>query len=166
MNWLVNGPVPVYADAMTMMDLQHRFAYIFSHRPKGKSFTRPYLETHVVEGPLIFGSIKVTPFAQQHGNGKSLGYRFNDFAYTTDASQLSDAAFDVLKDVKVWGVSCIREQQHPSHANLEQVLSWIERVKPERAWLTHMDQNMDYAKLSAKLPPGVEPGYDGLVIEC
>jgi phosphoribosyl 1,2-cyclic phosphate phosphodiesterase len=28
-----------------------------------------------------------------------------------------------------------------------------------------MDQSLDYRELSAELPPGVEPGYDGLVID-
>jgi phosphoribosyl 1,2-cyclic phosphate phosphodiesterase len=28
-----------------------------------------------------------------------------------------------------------------------------------------MDQSMDYAGLVAELPPGVEPGYDGMEIE-
>jgi hypothetical protein len=28
-----------------------------------------------------------------------------------------------------------------------------------------MDQSMDYLELSAELPNGVEPGWDGLVIE-
>jgi hypothetical protein len=28
-----------------------------------------------------------------------------------------------------------------------------------------MDQSLDYRELSAELPPGVEPGQDGLVIK-
>jgi hypothetical protein len=28
-----------------------------------------------------------------------------------------------------------------------------------------MDQSLDYCELSAELPAGVEPGYDGLAIE-
>ena len=37
--------------------------------------------------------------------------------------------------------------------------------KPRRAVLTHMDQSLDYASSAPQLPAGVEPGYDGLVIE-
>ena len=36
---------------------------------------------------------------------------------------------------------------------------------PRRAVLTHMDESLDYRELCAELPAGVEPGYDGLVIE-
>ena len=52
-----------------------------------------------------------------------------------------------------------------THAHLEKALGWIARVKPRRAVLTHMDESLDYATLLRELPPGVEPGYDGLVIE-
>jgi phosphoribosyl 1,2-cyclic phosphate phosphodiesterase len=166
MNWIVNGPVPVFADAVTMTELRSRFTYIFEFSPKDKHFSRPYLETHNIEGPLTFGPISVTPFALQHGSGHSFGFRFNDFAYATDLTHMDDNAFEALKGVKVWVVGCIREKEHPSHASLEDVLGWIEKVRPEHTFLTHMDHSMDYARLAARLPSGVEPAYDGLVIEC
>jgi phosphoribosyl 1,2-cyclic phosphate phosphodiesterase len=71
-----------------------------------------------------------------------------------------------LSGVKVWVVDAVREAPHPTHAHLEQTLEWIARVGPERAFLTHMNHMMDYATLTAKLPPGVRPAHDGLVIEC
>ena len=43
--------------------------------------------------------------------------------------------------------------------------AWIDRLRPRRAVLTHMDQSLDYRELAAELPSGVEPGYDGLAIE-
>jgi len=166
MNWLVNGPVPVYADQATLNELKGRFPYIFEHKPKGNNFTRPYLNAHIIEGPLSFGPVRVTPFAHRHGGSFSLSYRFNDFAYSTDVSQLDAVAIAALKGVKAWVVGCIRERKHPSHADLEEVLGWIEKIGPERAYLTHMDHSMDYASLSKKLPHGVKPAHDGLVIEC
>jgi phosphoribosyl 1,2-cyclic phosphate phosphodiesterase len=44
-------------------------------------------------------------------------------------------------------------------------LDGIAAVSPGRAILTHMDQSMDYATLRQSLPDGIEPGYDGMVIE-
>jgi phosphoribosyl 1,2-cyclic phosphate phosphodiesterase len=43
-------------------------------------------------------------------------------------------------------------------------LSWIARVKPKRAVLTHMHVDLDYARLTSELPKGVEPAYDGMVL--
>ncbi len=38
-------------------------------------------------------------------------------------------------------------------------------MKPKRAILTHMHIDLDYAALARELPPGVEPAYDGMVLE-
>src|SRR6185312_9962611 len=125
----------------------------------------PAVQPHVITGPFKVGDIAVTPFDQNHGHITSLGFRFHDFAYSTDVHALDEAAFAALEGIRVWVVDCVRETPHPTHSHLEQTLKWIARVKPERAYLTHMNHTMDYARLSAKLPAGVWPAHDGLVIE-
>ena len=47
----------------------------------------------------------------------------------------------------------------------DQTLDWIDKARPQRAILTHMDHSMDYRTLCNELPDGVEPGYDGLEVE-
>ena len=165
-NWLIGKPLPIYGDAATLEELRRRFDYIFNGPVLTEHFYKPSLIPQVITRPLRFGDIQVSAFTQDHGYGISTGYRFNDFAYSTDAKNLDEAAFDALKGVKVWVVDCVREAAHPTHAHLERTLDWIARVKPERAYLTHMDHTMDYATLAAKLPAGVWPAYDGLVLEC
>lgn len=167
LNWLIGKPVPIYADQATMDDLKLRFAYIFDDdRPADARFYRPSVETHMIDAtPLTFGPITVKAYPQPHGKITSMGFRFNDFAYSTDVATLTDEAFDVLRGVKVWVVDAIRERAHHTHANVETALEWIARIKPERAYLTHMDQSLDYATLKARLPSHVEPCYDGLTIE-
>ena len=44
-------------------------------------------------------------------------------------------------------------------------LAWIARLSPRRAVLTNLHIDLDYAGLAARLPPGVEPAYDGLRLE-
>jgi len=165
-NWLTGKPVPIYADPVTLEDIQNRFKYIFLRKSQSDPFKKPYIEPHVIEGPLGFGPVKVTPIRQTHGRIHSIGYRFNGMAYSTDISDLDDEAFAALEGIKTWVVGSIRENPHPAHAPLEQIISWARRIGPERVYLTHMDQTMDYEKLKAGLPPGMEPAYDGLVIEC
>ena len=118
-----------------------------------------------IDGPFTVGDLGVRPFVQDHGFGPSLGFRFGDIAYSTDVASLDDKAFEALKGVRYWIVDATRRLPHPSHSHLEQTLHWIERVRPERAWLTHMNQSMDYDTLSAELPAHVRPAHDGLVIE-
>ncbi|MGE4351362.1 MAG: MBL fold metallo-hydrolase [Bdellovibrionales bacterium] len=169
LNWLLDRSIPLYADPATMQELKTRFAYIFeSDRPANARFYRPSVETHLITPgePFAFGSVKVQAFGQPHGKMTSMGYRFNDFGYSTDVAELTDEAFSILKGVKVWVVDAIRERPHHTHASVDMALEWIERVQPERAYLIHMDQSLDYGKLKARLPAHVEPCYDGLTIEC
>lgn len=165
-NWLIQKPIDVYADDKTLKELQERFAYVFHGSSVPGAFYKPGVTPHVINGSFQIGNIQITPFAQDHGYVTSLGYRFNDFAYSTDAHLLDGAAFNTLNGIKTWIVDCVREKPHPTHSHLEQTLSWIERIKPEKAYLTHMNNSMDYTKIAAKLPAGVWPAHDGLVIEC
>ena len=77
---------------------------------------------------------------------------------------LSEPAFQTLAGVETWIVAGIRRESHIAHAHLAQVLGWIERVKPRRAILTHLNYSMDYRTLVSELPDGVEPAYDGQTI--
>jgi phosphoribosyl 1,2-cyclic phosphate phosphodiesterase len=164
-NWLMNKPIDIYADGETKAQLNERFAYIFDGVGV-KNFYKPSVTAHEITGPFTVGNIAVTPFTQNHGNTNSLGFRFGDFAYTTDAHILDDAAWEILRGVKTWIVDCVRPEPHPTHSHIEQTLQWIDRIKPDRAFLTHMNHMMDYDTLIATLPPGVFPAYDGLVLEC
>jgi phosphoribosyl 1,2-cyclic phosphate phosphodiesterase len=47
-----------------------------------------------------------------------------------------------------------------------QALAWIARIGAKRAILTHMTVELDYEALRRQLPPNVEVGYDGMVIEA
>ncbi|HWE73923.1 MAG TPA: MBL fold metallo-hydrolase [Stellaceae bacterium] len=166
-NKLTGKPLPLYASAHTIAELKARFRYIFAPVDEGAktAFYKPALEPQEVAAPFTAAGLKVVPFDQDHGFSKTTGFRIDRFAYSTDVFQLDDAAFAALAGTDIWVVDCIRRAPHPTHSHLERTLSWIERVKPKRAILTHMDETLDYEALRRELPAGVEPGYDGLVIE-
>ena len=130
-----------------------------------KSLYRALLADRSIAGPFTVGEIDVVPFVQGHGRETSLGFRFGPVAYSTDVVELDEPAFEVLAGVEVWIVDCLREAPHPTHAHFAKTLEWIARVKPRRAILTHMNHTVDYDALAARCPPGVEPGYDGLVVQ-
>ena len=118
-----------------------------------------------IEGPIEVGGVRIVPFVQQHGRETSRGYRFGDAAYSTDVTALDEAAFSALDGVKLWILDCLRERPHPTHSHLAQSLEWIARVAPARAVLIHMNHQVDYQDLKGRCPPGVEPAYDGMVLE-
>ncbi len=167
LNRAMGQAIPIHASAKTLAELKQRFAYIFrpSDPAAGAAFYKPALLPSVIEGPLEVGGVRVVPFTQNHGFTTSLGLRFGPFAYSTDVVGLDEAAFAALEGIETWIVDCYRRTPHPTHTHLAQTLEWIARVRPKRAILTHMDVQLDYETLRRELPTGVEPGYDGMVIE-
>lgn len=161
--------VQVYYDAHTGALLNDRFSYCFK-QPQGSNYPA-ILEGQEIEAgnPLTIkgegGEIGVLPFAQNHGGATSLGFRVGDLAYSPDVVGLPDESYDLLQGLDVWIVDALRYTPHPSHFSLEEALEAIERVAPKRAILTHMHIDMDYETVRAQLPDGIEPAYDGMVIE-
>lgn len=155
--------IPAYGDRFTLDRLERKFGYCFHKSSDGYP---PIIETSLIDGPFRVGDIDVQPIQQQHGRIHSLGFRFGDFAYSNDVSSLDDEAFAALAGIRLWVVDALRYLPHPSHSHLDQTLAWIARVRPERAVLTNMNIELDYNRLRAELPAGVEPGYDGMVLEC
>jgi phosphoribosyl 1,2-cyclic phosphate phosphodiesterase len=164
-NQLMKKPIPLYADPYTMGEVDRRFGYVLKSALPDKLLARPTLQPHEITGPFTAAGLPVVPFAQDHGYSTTLGFRIGAFGYSTDVTELDEAAFAALTGIELWIVDCLRREPHPTHSHLVKTLAWIERLRPRRAVLTHMDQNFDYRELSAELPPGVEPGYDGLAIE-
>lgn len=156
---------PLYGNVETINFLKTRFGYAFPTEKIHPEIYRPFVKGHIINGPFQLGDIEITPFIQGHGYSTSLGYRFEEVAYSTDVVTLDEAAFHTLKGIDIWIVDCITLDPRPTHSHLAKTLEWIERVGPRQAYLTHMSHHLDYDTLLPLLPKGVEPAYDGLVIE-
>ncbi|MFI4934768.1 MAG: MBL fold metallo-hydrolase [Caulobacterales bacterium] len=160
--------IPVHTDAETQETLTRRFGYIFRGEksyPAIADFVRiPAHGAHwKVEGPS--GAIPIVTFDQDHGEVRSVGYRFGSVAYSSDVLSLPDEAFAALRGVDLWIVDALRYAPHPTHAHVDRTLGWIDHVKPRRAILTNLHIDLDYRELAARLPKGVEPAYDGMRVE-
>ena len=162
--------VDVYAAADTLRVLTERFGYCF--KGSEKEAYPAILESHALARPFgeiaiegKGGIIPVRPFDQDHGTMVSQGFRFGPIAYSSDVVDLDDTAFAALEGVDCWIVDALRYRPHPTHAHVEKTLSWIKRVCPRRAILTNLHIDLDYHALARSLPAGVEPAYDGMIIE-
>jgi phosphoribosyl 1,2-cyclic phosphate phosphodiesterase len=158
--------VDVWLDEPTSRSMHARFGYCFM-TPPGSDYPPILTEHRLVPGQPVRidgqgGAIEALPVLQNHGDIPSLGFRFGNVAYSADIKSLPKASLAALAGLDVWIVDALRKAPHPSHFNLHEALDWIGRVKPKRAILTNLHSDMDYAALRGSLPPGVEPGYDGM----
>jgi len=158
--------VDAYMDAPTSHVLRVRFSYCFS-TPPGSEYPPILNEHRLTPGEPVSiggpgGAIEALPVLQEHGDIPSLGFRFGKVAYSADIKGLLPESLATMAGLDVWIVDALRMNPHPSHMNLDEALQWIGRVKPKRAILTNLHSDMDYEALRAKLPPNVEPAYDGM----
>jgi phosphoribosyl 1,2-cyclic phosphate phosphodiesterase len=161
--------VRVYFSEQVERQLNKRFDYCFETQP-GSTYP-PILKGHRVEaGEAVTidgrgGPVEVMPYRQFHGEIDSFGFRIGGLAYSCDIGGLPEDSLPHVENLDVWIVDALRNASHPSHWNVDTALSWIERMKPRRAFLTHMTAELDYEALLRRCPEGVEPAYDGLRIE-
>jgi phosphoribosyl 1,2-cyclic phosphate phosphodiesterase len=160
--------VDVYLDEPTSKVLRTRFGYCFE-APPGSEYP-PIVTEHRLQAGLSVtvdgegGPITALPLLQEHGDIPSLGFRFGPLAYSCDLSGLPEASVAALAGTEVWIVDALRYRPHPSHFSVEDALAWIARIKPGRAILTNLHSDLDYEELRSKLPPHVEPAFDGLKV--
>ena len=174
-NRAMNAPIPAYSDKTTLDALKLRFDYVFEPLADGaETIYKPWLlDREVTHGETFkVNQTEITPYDQDHGFSRTLGFLFNSgkssIAYSTDLTELPEPSFEVLEEVSeldLWIIGTLVSKPHPTHAHVEKALSWIDRVKPKRAILTHMSVALDYAELSSLLPEGVDAAYDGMVID-
>jgi phosphoribosyl 1,2-cyclic phosphate phosphodiesterase len=164
-----HGLVDVYADEATGGHLERTFGYCFQSPPGG--LYPPILRMHRIAAgePLTIGGpggeVRLLPLRQIHGEIDSLCLRVGGLAYSCDVSDLPSDTERALAGLDVWVVDGLRDTPHVSHFSVSDALAWIERLRPKRAVLTHMTNDLDYGALKLRLPPHVEPAYDGMILE-
>ncbi|MEO5494342.1 MAG: MBL fold metallo-hydrolase [Sphingomonas sp.] len=158
-------PVHGLARPATAEILRDRFAYVFA----GMDGYPPTVALEELPDRLTIGDIIISVVDQPHATITSAGLRFDgdggSVGYATDFNVMTDEMRMLYNGLDVWIVDVLRRHPHPSHPHLDQALPWIADLAPRRTALTHLDQSMDYESLLSELPPGVEPGYDGLEFE-
>lgn len=162
-NWVQGSAITCYGGAETLKYIRETFKYIFVN--PGLPGWQPNLVTQEVEGPFELFGQKIIPIELMHGSLPIYGYRFGDFAYITDFSEIPEESEELLKGVKVLVLEALRRDPHPSHITLAQAVEVSGRIGAERSIFTHMAHNLEYEEINASLPKGVELGYDGMRIE-
>ncbi len=165
MNRIMGQQLPLYATPRTLAEVTRRFDYAF--RPPTPGFFRPSLQEIPVEpGEVVnIAGFAVRLFSQDHRVMETLGLRIGNFGYSTDVVEMPEPGFDALAGVQDWVVGCFQRAPHPVHAHVEKAVAWSGRIGARRTVLTHMGPDLDWQWMQDTLPEGVEPGFDGMVLE-
>jgi phosphoribosyl 1,2-cyclic phosphate phosphodiesterase len=159
------GALGVYANDRAWVDIRRIFKYIFEPSHFGGGLPQVVPHSVVSAAPFCLGGdLVITPLEVIHGRLPVMAYRLNDFAYATDLSEIPPATIDELQGLDALVLDCLRFTEHPTHLWLDKALAYIDRIKPRRTYLTHMAHDVRHGRDSARLPPGVEWAYDGLVV--
>jgi phosphoribosyl 1,2-cyclic phosphate phosphodiesterase len=157
-----NAPLPGFASAETARSLRQRFSYVFAGRYGYPTIV--HLET--LELVKIHAGFAVGSIEMPHGPTTSTGFRFDAdgkaIAYATDFSEITSEMVALFDGVDILVTDCLRREPHPTHASLAIALDLARKCRAGTTVLTHLDFTMDYATLSAEVPPGVLVGYDGM----
>jgi phosphoribosyl 1,2-cyclic phosphate phosphodiesterase len=158
--------LPVWADGSTQNALLSSFGYAFV-QPEGSPYP-PILDMRTIDGPVTIdgsgGAIEISPFEVRHGFIDTLGFRIGPLAYLPDVAEMTDEAWTAIEGADCWVVDALRRTPHPTHAHLDRSLEWIAKAAPNRAVLTNMHIDLDYATVLAETPDHIEPAYDGMTI--
>lgn len=159
----------VWAPAECARVLRVRFDYIFDDSIQPEAGTsKPELRLNELpaEGIVDLDGLRLVPVPVRHGRSTPVGFRCGALGYITDAKTIPAASLERLAGVRVLVLNALwHGNPHPTHLNVEEAVELARSIGAERTLLTHLTHRLGHAALAAALPAGIEPAYDGLVID-
>lgn len=155
--------LPLYARPEAADFLRNMFRYIFDADYKFGGLAQ--VELRPIAGPIELFGARFEPVTVIHGDTEIFGFRFGSAAYLTDHSTIPEASFARLQELDVLFLDALRHKPHPTHSTVENSLRIVERLKPKRAFFTHICHDLPHAATNASLPPNVQLSYDGMKLD-
>jgi len=155
--------LPLYARPEAAEFIRSMFRYIFDADYKFGGL--PQVELRIIDGPLPLFGANFDPVTVIHGETEIYGFRVGSAAYLTDHSEIPEASFAKLQGLDILFLDALRHKPHPTHSTVDRSLRIVERLKPKRAFFTHICHDLPHAATNASLPPNVQLSYDGMKLE-
>lgn len=157
--------IEIYCMKRVGDEIKSRFPYAFADvkYPGAPSFDLHEIQNRSFE---ILGT-DIRPIEVLHHRLPIFGYKIKDLAYITDASFITNEEKEKLKNLDFLIVNCIRKEDiHPAHFILPQVIDLFEELKPKKMYLTHISHHMGlHDDTEMELPDNMFLAYDGLEID-
>ena len=157
------GKLPLYARPDAAAFLRKMFSYIFDADYKFGSL--PQLELKPIDGAVEVFGVRFDPIILIHGETQIYGYRFGSAAYLTDHSEIPESSLDQLEGLDILFLDALRHKPHPTHSTVQNSLRIVERLKPKRAFFTHICHDLAHEATNASLPRNVRLSYDGMKLD-
>jgi len=163
-NYLEKKATDIYCEQYVEDSLRLEYSYAFAEK---KYPGAPEWCVHNIdEKPFEINGVRIVPIRGMHYKLPVLGYRFGNIAYCTDMNNIPEEEFGKLKGLDHFIVNCVRYGKHISHFSLEEAVAIAQKVGAKHSWITHLSHQLPpYTELASKLPEGILPAYDGLVIK-
>ena len=156
------GEIPIYADQLTIEQLQQRMPYCFKENPY-PGVPSIVLKMAFPGEVFTINGLDVLPIRVMHGKLPILGYRIGRFAYITDMSRMPEESYEMLKDLDVLVMNALRIKPHPTHQNLQEAIAVAERINAHETYFIHMSHHIGlHTDISGSLPSNMHFAWDGL----
>ncbi|SFT42585.1 phosphoribosyl 1,2-cyclic phosphate phosphodiesterase [Lishizhenia tianjinensis] len=163
-NFKEKRDMEVFASTQVQEALHREFHYIFGGNTY-PGIPKVNLNTITNEKFLLPCGEEITPIQVLHYKMPVLGFRIRNFSYVTDAKTIADEEIEKLKGSEVLIVNALRREEHISHFTKDEALELIAKVKPKKAYLTHISHMFGtQEEIENELPENVFVAYDGLEI--
>jgi len=157
-------PFPIYCEPRVLESLKLEYPYAFSEK---KYPGVPEFDIHLIGNETFaVGGVEIVPIRAMHYKLPVLGYRFGKLAYLTDANSIPEEEFAKLRGLDILVISTVKMTPHISHFSLPEAIETARKIGAKKTYLTHLSHQLPvHDKLTAMLPEGIEPAWDGLKLE-
>jgi len=157
------GPMPIFAHQRVLNNLRKRFEYIFESENKYPGSPSVDAFEVINNQPFTIKNHSIIPINAMHGNLQVFGYRIDSIAYLTDVKSIDVDEIEKLQGLKVLVINALRIEAHHSHFNLQDAIDFVNLIRPEKAYFTHISHILGFhEEVQKKLPKNVFLAYDTL----
>ena len=153
--------IPAYMPEIMIEEILSNYKFIFN----GSKDYAPFMKAECLKNNFKINDIEIETFKHNHGAIDAQTYRIGNFAYSTDIKKFYNNDVDKLKNLDLWIVGLLRLDTHHSHGGFEEIMEYVNYLKPKKTIFTHMTALVDEKDVLNKSPKNVIPGYDGLEFE-
>lgn len=157
-NFFLKKNIPIYANQATQTAIKSAFNYIFENDYPGL----PQISLETIENkPFSIKNETIIPIEVLHYKMPVLGFRVRNFAYITDANYIAPQELKKLEGVDFLVLNALRHEPHISHFNLAEAIEIVQKIKPQKAYFTHISHQLGlHLDINEQLPDNIELAYD------